>query len=133
MKYGITHRKYEQKSMSATAMSMYYGIVQPGLRNAENLFRGLKRDLWFDGDAVADRRVVAYAWLPDENFEYVDGVAHPRTPSPGNVFIALVRLIEKNEHGVSGTLDHWNWVPSDPKRPNAPEGWKDRYAEQLWI
>jgi hypothetical protein len=134
--YGVTDETYQQKSLSRTALTQYFFIVRTGLRNADHLFRGLKRPLWYDGDAYADRSVLIYAWRPLNDYEWVataSGIGwQRRTPPPDRVFVVLVREIRLDEHGVGGVIDQWNWVEEDQRLRGAPKDWHTRYAEKVW-
>jgi hypothetical protein len=137
VKLGLKTENFQQLSGRnlATAVAQYYGIVQEGIMSANHLFRGLKRPLMLADDMNADQTVLAYTWRPSEDMEWAgsrfEGDVIRLVPPPGRVFVVLVRE-EYGSDGVSGSIEHWNWVREDPKLPYAPVDWEQRYGKKLW-
>src|SRR4051812_38893387 len=47
-----------------TPIAQYYGLVKPGLIIARHCFRGLNRNLLYDGNMRGDVDILAYTWRP---------------------------------------------------------------------
>jgi len=139
IKVGITHGTFQRLSRHglATMIAQYYGIVQDGLRHARHLYRGLNRPLLHANNMNADEDVFIYSWRPALDFIWLggrhDGNPRSMTPPAGRVFVVLVRDHgTPDEHGVSGTIEHWNWTHEDPTLRDAPVDWAKRYATNEW-
>jgi hypothetical protein len=137
VRFGIrsdTFGRYVNRGL-ATAIAQYYGLVQQEIMQAKHVFRGLKRPLALDENMNADRNVLIYAWLPLNDYQWVgsrfEGRPECRAVQAGRVFVVLVRE-EPEEHGVSGSIEKWNWVREDPILTCAPVGWEQRYEQKLW-
>jgi hypothetical protein len=130
VKYAVTQWKYQ--NISDTSLAHFLGIVKSEFKDAVNLFCGLRRPLWYDGDAYADQGILIYSWLPADDYEYLEGGLYRRDPAIGKAFVVLVRKQPVDAEGISGTLDHWCWLESDPKQTNRPRDWQTRYASEKW-
>jgi hypothetical protein len=131
-----TFQKYAGRRLR-TAVAQYYGIVQDGLHLARHCFRGLKRPLMLGENIHADEDVWVYTWRSSTDYEWVgsaqDGMPEQISAVPdGIVFAVLVREQTKDEFGVVGTIEHWNWVRQDRNLPHAPIEWQNRYGRKLW-
>jgi hypothetical protein len=55
------------------------------------------------------------------------------SPPPARVFVVLVIELEPpDEHGIAGTIEHWNWVEEDSELRQAPINWNERYNQLIW-
>jgi hypothetical protein len=117
-------------------VAQYYGIVQGDLMLAKHLFTGLKRSLMYNGDMQADRNVIVYSWRSTNDYRWRGNVQNGHServdPPRDQVFVVLVREEPENEHGVLGSIEHWNWVQEDPVLAHAPVDWNQRYGQKLW-
>jgi hypothetical protein len=130
-----TFRAYAQRRL-ATFIAQYYGIFQDGLGSAKHVFRGLKRPLMLGAHENADEAVWVYAWR--SLIDYV-WIGSPQSGDPRQVaaparrvFVVLVREEPSNEHGISGSIERWNWIREDPELPHAPIIWQQRYGRKIW-
>lgn len=138
VKFGIraaTFREYQARGLF-TAVAQYYGIVQDHMGCARHLFEGLKRPLMLGDDMHADESVFIYTWRYSVDFEWhgsrQDGFPVEMVPPAGRVFAVLVRREEPGESGCLGSIEKWNWIKEDPRVPEAPIGWAQRYEKRLW-
>jgi len=119
-----------------TALAQYFGIVEEGMMEANHLFRGLQRPLFHAENVNGDQSVLIYSLTPDYDFVWMGdettGDAVKVEPPPNRVFVVLARQIEIDEYGVSGTIEHWNWVQRDMKLDGAPIGHLERYKQTVW-
>jgi hypothetical protein len=119
-----------------TAMSQFFGIVEDGLMEASHLFKGLQRPLCHGENMQADQAVLIYVLTPDYDFVWMGDETSGDTvkvePPSNRVFVVLARQIEMDEHGVSGTIEHWNWVQRDMHLAEAPIGYSERYKNRVW-
>lgn len=121
-----------------TAIAQYYGLVQEGIQEAAHCFRGVNRPMLDGDDKEADQRIVVYSWVPVSDYVWTgdqwSGGPAPRVPmlGKGKVFVVLVKECQPDKHGVSGSIERWNWVREDPILAQAPVGWNERYSERLW-
>ena len=136
---GIPYTTFQRlaRHKLATMIAQYYGIVQDGLTNTTHLFQGLKRPLLVGDNMRGDEGVLVYSWRPAVDFIWLgdrnDGNPRQMQPPGGRVFVVLVRDdTPADAHGVSGTIEHWNWVHEDPGLPGAPVNWEQRYSRKVW-
>ena len=84
----------------------------------------------------ADESVLVYTWRSSVDFEWhgtpQDGYPVERIPPAGRVFAVVVRREVPNEHGVVASIERWNWIKEDPRLPEAPIGWLQRYGKKVW-
>lgn len=117
-------------------------IVLPGLINAVHIFKGLRRDLYNDGNEHADEKLLVYTWKPGIDVEWDSKLAAGYggavdLPAPiGAVFAVTVALNERHKAKypeVDGFIDAWNWIEGeDAVLAGAPIEWVDRYDRKLW-
>jgi len=84
----------------------------------------------------ADESALVYTWRSSVDFEWhgtpQEGYPIERVPPLGRVFAVVVKQEEPNESGIYGSIERWNWIKEDPKCPEAPIGWNQRYVRRLW-
>ena len=119
-----------------TPIAQYYGIVQGSLHLARHLYRGLMRPLMLADDTKADENVLIYTWRSEVDFEWVGspfgGNPEQRIPPSNRVFVVIVRQQPSDEHGVTGSIERWNWIKEDQHRRHAPVEWEKRYRANIW-
>ncbi len=125
-----------------TLAGQYYGIVKPGLITAVHIFRGVRRDLYLDGNMRADKDTYVYRWKPRWDFEWTEDPTHGTIrglePVPDTVFTVLVRLhdepirVEHLEGNADGSIEHGAWVREDSGLSEGPDGWQSRYDAKIW-
>jgi hypothetical protein len=130
-----TFQQYKARGL-ATAIAQYYGLVQEGMWWSKHLFEGLNRPLMLADDMDADRPVLVYTWRSPVDFEWHgathDGYPIKMVPLAGRVFAVLVRRQEPSPEGIVGSVVKWNWIKEDPRLPDAPVGWEQRYGRKVW-
>jgi hypothetical protein len=133
---GDTFQKYRQRWLT-TPIAEYYAIVRGGIRDAQHVFRGVKRPMAFGPSMNVDERIVVYTWRSLFGAIWVgsqfDGEVVKKAAPAGVVFVVLVREEEVvGEDGIYGSLERWNWIEEDSELPHAPVGWGTRYGKKLW-
>lgn len=105
------------------------------LMRSSACFQGLNRPHCseHDGDSV-----LAYVMNPSHTLRWhsslVCTAAVSRVPS-GTVLVVYVRkadALQLGENELGGTIIGWEFIPADPEVPTMPDGFKERYARELW-
>ena len=119
------------------AIAEFFDLVLRGTILTRHVFKGLRRELFTDGDRNADKQMFVYTrkpafdvvWIrPGNRWERID-------PPKGNVFAVIVRPNIKHRDRypeIDGWINAWPWVDEDAGLAEAPEDWVDRYDLKLW-
>lgn len=123
----------------ATAIAQLYGLVLPGLRLTEHVFRGLARPLFTDGSPNGDAGKLVYSRVPAFdclwNGGKFDGRLENVPPPTGAVFAVFVSPNVRHQDefpAIDGWINHWAWIDEDKGLRGAPVGWVDRFDKRIW-
>ena len=119
-------------------IAQFYGLVVNGLILTKHCFKGLRRDLFCDGQqggqskkyALVRKPAYDYVWEGGRNGKEVKKVA-----PDSSVFVVLIseNAHKENFPTIEGWIDRWCWVQEDSgPLEDTPEGWVDRYEQKIW-
>lgn len=140
LKIGITRKTLMAKAQMGLSFQLgqFYGVVVPGLINAQHVFAGLKRDMLVGDDDHADEQKLAVTWAATRDAQLVGASTNAKIsylPAPvGKVFVTYITLNQRPDEfpEIHGWAEHWAWLSADSLLPGAPVEWDKRYTGKVW-
>jgi hypothetical protein len=127
---------YVQRRQSVM-LAQFALLVGNGLILSRHCFKGLQRELFYDGRQGGQNG--KYALVQSARYDAIwnDFLKSPQQTAapPSRVFVVL---ISENTHrrefpDIEGWIDRWSWVEEDNGTlQGTPVGWVDRYESKVW-
>lgn len=113
------------------------GTVAATLRQPVAIFRGLGRNHAPHQRTVQSSDFLAYVGRTETTHQWDsrNGVLQNARPPASQLFVVWVAPnfdFKAQWPQVMGWVDRFSWVESDPRKPNYPMQYLNRYEEQLW-
>lgn len=122
-----------------TQIGQMFEVLGTGMILAQNVYRGLRRDMFVGEDRLADQKKLAISWKANHDAYFagdpnIDGHVIRKPAPPNSVFVVYVSVNEMLDDfpQIYGWAEHWTWVREDPRAPGLPVESETRYDELVW-